>query len=364
MNIVIISFGIIEYDGRLKELREVFSSIGHVDLISCSIGDSKDFFKIQSNRYLTKKNYFRFISYVLESCKRIKQADILVSDNLFSAFPVLLAKRILKPKYLIQDVRELYLHNESHGSTKIFTYFEMKLMRKADVVLAANEERARIMKEQYKLKKKPLVFENIRFLDGTFKKDILDKKYNNVFKYEFNIVSTSGLFMERDTDKLILAMKHLPEKFGLFFVGNSSDKDIAQCKELIRANGISNVHILGRVPMNELRYIVQQCQIGAVHYHKKNLNNKYCASGKIYEFMHEGLPVVTTENPPLKAFCERSKTGIADDLFYRGITDISENYAIFQNNVRVFISGVSIPEYRKAVADKIIEEISKPHIPN
>ena len=364
MNIVIISFGIIEYDGRLKELREVFSSIGHVDLISCSIGDSKDFFKIQSDSYLTKKNYFRFVSHVLDSCKRIKKADILVSDNLFSAFPVLIAKSIIKPKYLIQDVRELYLHNESHGSTKIFTYFEKKLMRIADVVLAANEERAYIMKEQYKLKKKPLVFENIRFLDGAFDKALLDKKYKNVFKYEFNIVSTSGLFMERDTDKLILAMKHLSEKFGLFFVGNSSDKDITQCKELLRENGISNVHILGRVPMNELRYIVQQCQIGAVHYHKNNLNNKYCASGKIYEFLHEGLPVVTTENPPLKSFCEKSKTGIADDLFYQGIADIAENYEVFQNNVRSFINKVSISEYRKTVAEKIIAQIGEPRIPN
>ena len=34
------------------------------------------------------------------------------------------------------------------------------------------------------------------------------------------------------------------------------------------------------------------------------MNNKYCASGKIFEFLYEGIPVVTTTNITLKTVCD------------------------------------------------------------
>lgn len=358
MEIVIISFGIKEYDGRLKELVRMLSNIGRVKLLCCSISQDPCFYMTSQQQYLSRKNYLGFIGYVLRNCYRIKQTDILVCDNLFAAFPTLLVRRILKPRFLLQDVRELYFYKEQHGSGKFFSFFESRLIRKADIVLAANQERAQIMQEEYHLETPPLVFENFRFLDGEYDAEKMKEKYAGVFRYAFNIISTSGLYMERESDKLIRAMKKCPEGCGLFFVGQSSEKEIEKYKKICAEEGIHNVHLIGKVPMNELRYIVQQCQIGVVHYHMRNRNNTYCASGKVYEFLHEGLPVVTTENPPLKAFCEISGTGIADRDFYKGISGIIDQYEAYQARVKEYMEGRTPEKYNREVAQAIMSRLA------
>ena len=352
VRIVLVSYGIQEYDGRLKELVKLASYLGELRLLCCSATKQDGLYYVDQKMYLRKRTYYGYLKYVLRACKG-ERADILLVDNLFAALPALLTRRKLRASFTIQDVRELYLFRKSHGTGKFFTFFERKLMRKADVVLAANQERAEIMHRENQLKRMPLVFENIRFLEGEEDETAYAEKYKGVFHYRFNIVSTSGLFMERDSDKLILAMKELPKDFGLFFVGKSSEKDLVTCRDILNKEQISNVHVLGRVPMSELKYIVRQCQIGAVHYHKRDDNNMYCASGKIFEFLHEGLPIVTTENPPLKNFCDATGTGIADDSFFKGIMKLADNYARYQERVEEYIKTISPDKYNQDKAKEI-----------
>lgn len=355
MNILLVSYGTLEYDGRLQELIHVTEQLGEVTLCCCAKEPTDGLFAVGSSM-LSVKTYCRYLTYVLRRV-RGKKFDMIVSDNLFAAPPVLLLRLLKRPRYLVQDVRELYFAEKVHGKGKVFAIVERMLMKKASVVLCANAERADIMHREFGLKKKPLVFENIRFLSGEYDQDELDKKYEGVFRYPFNLVSTSGLFMERDTDKLIESMKNLDERFGLFFVGNSSDADVRRMKEIMAEHGIERVHLIGKVPMTELLYIVRRCQIGMVHYHKRNLNNQYCASGKIYEFLHEGLPIVTTENPPLKAFCDAHEVGIADDGFSDAVLTVAEHYDDYQQRVRAFADTVSVEDYNREVANLIRDEL-------
>lgn len=355
MRILILSYGIIEYDGRLQELIHMMENLGQVELCCCTKTAQEDHYKVGAD-YLSGKTYLGFCRYALGKAKG-KKYDLILSDNLFAAFPALLLRLWKRPKYIVQDVRELYFAEQMHGKGKLFAWFERKLMKKAHVVLCANEERAQIMHRQFGLKQCPMVFENIRFLAGDYDEAKMDKKYEGVFKYPFNLVSTSGLFMERDTDKLIESMKDLDDRFGLFFVGNSSEKDIAQMNRIMQEHGIKNVHLVGRVPMTELVYIVRRCQIGMVHYHKKNLNNEFCASGKIYEFLHEGLPIVTTENPPLKKMCDAHGIGIADDRFAPAVLTIADNYGEYQKRVTDFVKDISVEAYNKKIAEQIGEEL-------
>ena len=119
--------------------------------------------------------------------------------------------------------------------------------------------------------------------------------------------------MSRTTGKLLEAMKELGGEYELLLVGENDEEDEILAGATIRELGLTNVKILPRMDQDHLKYFIENCQIGFVAYHQRDLNNKYCASGKIFEFLYEGKPVLASTNPPLKELCEKYGIGIASD---------------------------------------------------
>jgi len=358
MRILFLSYGIIDFDGRLIELYNVAKKLGDVTLVCCSsMRESTNFeriVKVGKHKYLGAYLYISFIIKSIINALRIKNIDILFVDNYFAAITAFIIKRFCKIKFIIQDVRELYfIEDMKSWRGRLLFRYEVKLMRIANVVLCANNQRAEIMYNHYKLDHKPLVFENIRFFIGDYDKKEMINKYASMFRYKINIISTGGVSIIRGTDRLIKAMKELPDQYGLYIVGGGNEDDIKLTNEIIRELGLKNVYLIDKVPLSELRYIVQQCDIGIVNYHKNDLNNQYCASGKVYEYLSEGLPIVTTENIPLKEFCAKTNTGVADDNFYNGILKVGENLSKYKAAVKSFIKNISVDDYNKNMAKKI-----------
>ena len=104
---------------------------------------------------------------------------------------------------------------------------------------------------------------------------------------------------------------------------------------------------------DHLKYFIDRSQVGMVTYHQRDLNNKYCASGKIFEFLFEGKPVVTSTNPPLKEFCEKYGVGIADDDYAQAIKAVAEHYTKWQDVVHYFVDHVHVERNNHRLAQKI-----------
>ncbi|MCM3709210.1 hypothetical protein [Sporosarcina luteola] len=358
MNVLLISYGIREYDGRLSELYELSKHLGEVTFVSCGISPSdvenEKIILKKKHKYMGVSLYLKFLYTSLITAKKMKSIDIIICDNFFASIPVLLINKLLKPKRIIQDVRELYFYEEAKSiSGKLFSKFETKLMKKANIVLCANNERSEIMFSKFNLRKKPLVFENIRTLKGSFNSKVLDEKYINDFNYKINIVSTGGISVLRTTDKLVNAMSKLPSNYGLYIIGGGEESDKKIIQDIIEKHSLKNVKLISKVPLNELRYIVRNADIGIVNYHQLDLNNKYCASGKIYEYLGEGVPIVTTENPPLKQLCDNAKIGEADDFYYKGIMKVATNLSEYKENVEIYMKNISVEKYNENTARKI-----------
>jgi glycosyltransferase involved in cell wall biosynthesis len=365
MAVLLISYGIREYDGRLNELYKVCKSIGGTRIVSCGLNctDIQDavIVNVSNKKYLSISVYLEFIYKCLVTAFRDRyKTKVLVVDNLYASIPGLIILKLFRPKYIIQDVRELYFVQSSRSlSEKIFIYFESKLMKLANIVICANEQRAHIMRERHNLKSMPIIFENMRVLNGQYDKETLDRKYAGLFTNKYNIVSTGGLSVLRGTDRLVEAMKMLPDIFSLFIVGDGSPADKTIIENIVAQNGLhKKVKLLGRIPMDELRYIVQQCQIGIVNYHQHDLNNQYCASGKMYEYLAEGLPIVTTENIPLVDFCSKTQVGVADNNFYNGIMKIANNYSWYKSNVSQFLNHFSVESNNEKLVATILTYLS------
>ena len=353
MKILLISYGDMDYDGRLRSLYNVFSEMGTV----CSFTRGKKAPNKDSRVY--NKSYRKFIVESIIFSKSIDGIDWLVLDNRKATIPGLVLKKMIHPSLVIQDCRELYLINEvKHFSGKVGCIFEKTMAQKADIVICANKERAKIMKKEYSLSKVPLVYENLRKLEYGVQKEIdaAKKRIDGyIHEEEFRIISSSGCSIKRTNDILVNNLGKIDKPCRLFLVGDSTVDDKERINTIISDNGLTNVEIMGRLNQTELKYLISQCHIGIVNYGQYDTNNKLCASGKLYEFLYEGIPVVTTTNPPLKRIVDKYKIGAADDEYYNGINSVIKSYSMYLENVRVYTENHSIYDNDK----KLISDIEQ-----
>lgn len=331
--VLLLSFGNCDYDGRLRCLIEQFAKIG--DLSVVSRGSQKK----TAQHLLYNGGFFGFCRTV-KRYLRGKTFDYLVIDNRKACVPGLYAIRKLKPKIVVQDCRELYLLREKKRLTsKIGCVFEAKMQKRADVIISANEKRAEILQQELGLARKPLVYENLRMLQFTNDetKAAAEKKLAPYIRDgEYRVLSTAGCTVSRLNDVLVKNIDRVQKKVRLFLVGESPAQDEKTIRDIIAEKGLTNVEILGRLDQDELKCLIRSCHIGIVNYNRSDTNNTYCASGKVYEFLYEGVPVVTTTNPPLAELCDAYGIGLCDDGFFRGIDGVLADYEGFKTRVQTF----------------------------
>lgn len=357
MNIYLISYGDYDYDGRLRELYRIFSQIG--TLYSITRGRTA-----QGKRHrLYDGNYWGFIGAVKKYAKELPVIDVLVMDNRKAVIPGLLIKRALQPHHTIIDCRELYLMKDVHHlSGKIGCFFERFGIRSADTIICANKTRADFMRKYYHLKATPLVYENLRELSysGEQARDAQVQRFSTAIRDdEIRILSTSGCSISRTNDVLVKNLPRVQGKCRLFLAGTSSEADRMEIERIIDTLGLDNVELVGNLDQDGLKYLISVCHIGIVNYHQKDTNNTYCASGKIYEYLYEGIPVVTTTNPPLKQLCDENGIGVADDSYADGINYIMQNYEMFCKKVQQFAVNHTVAENNQTLIQQLQVRIHK-----
>ncbi len=356
------SASIIEYDGRLRELIEVAKSIGETYYLtrSNSATPIDEHHIIFTSR--GPSTYINFLLFCFKAARKIGKFDIVWADNRKALIPSFLIARLRKHPILIQDARELYMFGDvRHFIGKIGCLVEIALNRKFDIIICANKERAEIMKKYYHLRLMPLVFENVRKLnyDGASGDVAFEGKYQmSNDKAHWKIISTSGCDLDRGTEQLVEAVGRLGEEYSLYIFGNSSMKQEDFLERKIIKMGYKNIHILGSLRQDELKCAIGMCDIGVVNYHAKDMNNKYCASGKLYEFIFEGVPVITTENPSLKAICERFEVGISCNDYQSAIRKITEEYEYYQGKVREMSKKISVESNREGLKHHVVNAMA------
>ena len=165
--------------------------------------------------------------------------------------------------------------------------------------------------------------------------------------------------MTRGTMELLKAVINLPYESELFLIGAAPQKDIETVQNFVEKYKCDNIRIIGKVPEAELKYLINHCDVGVVYYHQNDLNNKYCASGKVFEFLYEGVPIVSTDNPPLKKICKEYNIGVATNSLLDGMKSIKEKYELYLKNTKKVRQLLSIETNNINLAKSILEEFSQ-----
>lgn len=357
MKILILSYNDLARDGRLNEIVRVMQHLGEVYTIhATSCGQNADSSHVHAFKNRGMLAYFSFIFYCIRQSKKLGPFDLVVADNRKGIIPAFLNKIVLRIPYSLYDAREFYIYQEMKSiSSKLGCLVEKILVPHFDVITCANKYRAQGMQQLYKLKDLPIEFENVRKLEYSDKSEQeCAKEFENLFsnKEFINIVTTSGEELIRRADELVDAVARLGNKYRLFLIGYEDKYGQQKIEEICTKRHWHNIIRYKWLSKSQLKYILAHCDIGIVNYSFQNTNNKYCASGKLYEFVFENLPVVTTSNPPLR-ICEENEIGVVDDSFYGGIQKIISNYSFYKQKVIDFTKSVNVDENSKNVADQI-----------
>jgi len=344
MNILLIQYGLKNQNGRGEQLYRILKRVDpniHRIVVSKEKVESTEnefcIAKPKNSKY-NKLFYFFYYLSVKKICKKLRnKIDIVVLDNSEVSLLYKMVKRVLKPKHILQDMREFLFPSDTKNLLcKIIYKKEKETASKVDFVIVANQERANLLTQKISLKEKPLVLENFRSIKNINYQDKVkefDYKYQEVFKKPINIIYNGGLMFSRGLKDFLEAFINLnSENTNMIIIGYASPSEISYFNSFIKAHNCKNIYYFPPVKFEEMKYLLDRSQIGLIQYNKDNLNNIYCASGKIYEYLQCNLPIICSSNESLLNFCNKYKVGIASDNYLSSLKELISNYSFYRNN--------------------------------
>ena len=295
-------FGQVNSDGRV--LRSIDALKDNFDItIFGSVKDDEFSLKgVEVARYKYRLPFYsRVIDHILFHFKfvfralRTRPSIIYVHDYYLSALGVI-AGRMCGAK-IIYDAHELIIDSDYHESKRNWFYaqLEKRAIKKYDLVISANDERATQLINFYNLNQVQVVsVKNIpgkSVHDGTVNFLKLKKSFPFLSKDKKYIIYQGVVNPARDLENILDPLSQLKE-YDILIVGDGPIKYYNSLVSKYENN--TNIHFVGKVNLNILYSFIKISFCGIISYSMQNLNNKYCAPNKLYEYAQFNLKMLTT----------------------------------------------------------------------
>ena len=316
---LVVLFGTLEYDGRVQRMIEILAALGDVTLVDLDpdpesgSGDAPGAGTGETPRRIRVRpgggrvlRHARFWRATVRAARSL-EPDVVVAEDFFTAFPAWLAARDRRVK-LIYDAHELIIPDFGRKKTprnRFWYALERWVARRAHLVLAANPERATLMADHYRLREVPEHMRNIPPMpvvsqalrqQAEARYPVLTRRHrgDQIILYQGRVTLARGIH------RFVEALAHLPPEYRMVVAGDGPDLDALEALAA-RWTAQGRFATLGRVPQSRLPAVAARADVGIVTYPYEGLNNLYCAPNKIFEYAQAGLPVVTTDQAPLRS---------------------------------------------------------------
>jgi glycosyltransferase involved in cell wall biosynthesis len=304
-------FNALEYDGRVQRAAEALSGMSRVVVLGVDGGHrysptDYQYVSLQDKRgqfgrskAMHLRFFIRLIALVLEI-----RPSIVYAHDFFMAFPGWCAAKLVGARY-VYDAHELIVPEKYTAMSKkerVWYWLERLIVRRADLVIAANTPRAKAMADHYKLPTVPLAIRNITPAPAVrLDNAAIVLRYPALVRRspeECLCVYQGDINLERGLGVMVAAMSYLSSNYRLLVIGGGPD--VAAMMMLAdQQHCADKVNILGKVPRDDLHDMLRFCDIGVITYSFHGLNNVFCAPNKVFEYAFAGIPIVSTGQPPL-----------------------------------------------------------------
>ena len=254
--------------------------------------------------------YIEFNIRVIWTAIRIN-ADLYEAHDLPTLLPTYIAS-LIRQKPLVYHAHELFAEmHEKVRFAQLWKFLDRLLVPRATVVVTPEENRSKIMFEEFGAKEMPLTVRNC----PPYTPPIQSKKLREILAkkgfHPHTIVLYQGLFdNSRCMHEMVQAAEFFNEGTILVLVGSgflewkTPEKIIGDSKKVV---------VLPRVGYTDLSLYTASADIGMLFYKNNCRNNYYCAPNKVHEYMMMGLPVVTNNYPGISALVEGEGIGMSVD---------------------------------------------------
>jgi len=214
---------------------------------------------------------------------------------------------------LVYDAHELTteLAYISRPEKVVWRVLERFLIRRADKVIATGSYRAKYLAQKYKIVA-PTVILNCPPLSATEMHNRALREKLGIEDDTVPVILYQGVFIGgRGLDKLVLAAAHLDR--GVLVLMGWGELE-GELRRLVKKTGLEErVYFIEPVDPDQVVYYSMSASVGVVIYLYTSLNNYYATPNKLYEYIHAGLPVISSDFPALKEVVEGYGLGCTFD---------------------------------------------------
>lgn len=320
-SVAMLLVGDISMDGRVqKEVATLRSRGHHVTLIQWAYavrpGDH-GYLGIDVVEYLhpmhrsAAVNFLRQLLFNLFALRHLRRlAPDVVQCNDLNTLPAgFLFRRRAR---IIYDAHELFPESQTGMRRRVWAMLEKWMVPGCHVYIQPEKNRLAYFATKYHIAPSRIALvENFPSARYAFSgRNRLREAF--AFGPEKTILLCTGVFGPgRDLESMISSMTMLDNRFVLVLLGptfKGYDRELAA--RIAEAHLEDRVKVHPAIPNVEMLDYMHASDIGIVFYKNINLNNYWCASNKLYEFILCGRAVITNDYPGLRAVVEDHHLGV------------------------------------------------------
>ncbi len=235
------------------------------------------------------------------------ECDLIFANDLDTLPAAWLAAKI-RGKKIIYDTHEYYTETpelvKRPSVQRIWKGFEDFLFPRIDNILTVNESIASLYSKKYN--KKVRVSRNIP-LSYTPERIKSRKELDLPENKKIIILQGAGINIQRGAEEAVEAMRYIDHCL-LLMVGNGDV--IPLLKKMVAELQLEEkVLFKQRMPFTELRQYTLNSDLGLAIDKNTNMNYQFSLPNKLFDYIHSGIPVLSSELVELKNIIEKYDLG-------------------------------------------------------